>query len=102
MFDKDVLAVYEILKDRYDLTLTTSTAVDDGFTIDCPIIVGKANGLILWLYSDGDVFVLDVMDEGHTKGTHWHPYDVESAVENIAEFMDGRSDYHLSPFPNSK
>ena len=98
MFDKDVLAVYEILKDRYDLTLTRSTAVDDGFTIDCPIIVGKANGLILWLYSDGDVFVLDVMDEGQRKGTHWHPDDVESAVEDIAEFMDGKSDYHLRRF----
>ena len=98
MFDKDVLAVYEILKDRYDLTLTTSAAVDDGFTIDCPIIVAKAHGLILWLYSDGDVFVLDVMDEGHTKGTHRHPDDVESAVEDIAEFMDGKSDYCLTRF----
>ena len=98
MFDKDVLAVYEILKDRYDLTLTTSTAVDDGFTIDCPIIVATAHGLILWLYSDGDVFVLDVMDEGQRKGTHWHPDDVESAVEDIAEFMGGKSDYHLTRF----
>ena len=89
MFDQDVLAVYEILKDRYDLTLTTSTAVDDGFTIDCPIIVGKANGLILWLYSDGDVFVLDVMDEGHTKGTHWHPEDTTEAMALVAAFMDG-------------
>ena len=98
MFGQDVLAVNEILKDRYDLTLTRSTAVDDGFTIDCPIIVAKAHGLILWLYSDGDVFVLDVMDEGRTKGTHWHPDDVESAVEDIAEFMDGKSDYHLRRF----
>ena len=98
IFDKDVLAVYEILKDRYDLTLTNSTAVDDGFTIDCPIIVAKAHGLILWLYSDGDVFVLDVMDEGQRKGTHWHPDDVKSAVEDIAEFMDGKSDYHLRRF----
>ena len=98
MFDEDVLAVYEIQKDRCDLTLTNSTTVDDGFIIDCPIIVGKAHGQILWLYSDGAVFVLDVMDEGHTKGTHWHPDDVESAVENIAESMDGKSDYHLTRF----
>ena len=98
MFDQDVLAVYEMLKGRYNLTLTNSTAVDDGFTIDCPIIVGKAHGLTLWLYSDGDVFVLDVMNEGHTKGTHWHPDDVESAAEDIAEFMDGKSDYHLRRF----
>ena len=98
MFDKDVLAVYEISKARYNLTLTNSTAVDDGFTIDCPIIVAKAHGLTLWLYSDGDVFVLDVMDEGQRKGTHWHPDDVESAVDDIAEFMDGKSDYHLKRF----
>ena len=98
MFDEDVLAVYEMLKGRYDLTLTNSTAVDDGFIIHCPIIVAKSHGLILWLYSDGDVFVLDVMDESHTKGTHWHPDDVESAAEDIAEFMDGKSSYHLKRF----
>ena len=98
MFDEDVLAVYEILKDRCDLTLTNSTTVDDGFIIDCPIIVGKAHGQILWLYSDGAVFVLDVMDEGHTKGTHWHPDDVESAVEDIAAFMDGKSSHCLKRF----
>ena len=40
----DVLAVYAQLKDRYDLTLTNTLALDDGFTIDCPIITGHAHG----------------------------------------------------------
>ena len=30
----DVVKVYERLKDRFDLVLTTTSALDDGFTID--------------------------------------------------------------------
>ena len=94
-----VLEVYERLKDRYSLVLTTTSALDEGFTIDCPIIVGKAHGQIIELY-DGDVgsFVMDVMDEEQTKGTHWHPYDVEDAVGCIIEFMEGKTDYEMHPF----
>ena len=98
MTDEKVLEVYAQLKDRYDLILTTTSALDEGFTIDCPILVAKAHGQILELYSDGDMFVLDVMDAEQTKGTHWHPNDVDAAVEDIAEFMEGKSDYELYPF----
>lgn len=94
----DVFAVYDQLKDRYELVMTTTTALDEGFTIDCPILVGRAHGQIIELYDDGGIFVLDVMDEAQTQGTHWHPCDVEDAVEDIARFMDGKSDYKLSPF----
>lgn len=99
MTDENVLEVYAQLKDKYDLILTTTSALDEGFTIDCPIIVGKAHGQIIELYLDGDMFVLDVMDAKQTKGTHWHPYNVDSAVKHIVEFMEGRSDYKLHPFP---
>lgn len=101
MFDitvNDVLEVYGQLKDRYDLVLTTTSALDEGFTVDCPIIVGKAHGQIIELYEDGGVFVLDVMNAEKTKGTHWHPNDVEGAVDYIVEFMEGKSDYEMYPF----
>ena len=101
MFDStvdDVMAVYEQLKDRYDLVLTTTSALDEGFTIDCPIVVGKAHGQIIELYEDGGVFVLDVMDAAKTKGSHWHPNDVESAIDDIVKFMEGKSDYKMCYF----
>ena len=101
MFDitvDDVIEVYEQLKDRYDLVLTTTSALDEGFTVDCPIVVGKAHGQIIELYEDGGDFVLDVMDAEQTKGTHWHPNDVEGAIDDIVEFMEGKSDYILRPF----
>ena len=101
MFDitvDDVLKVYEQLKDRYDLLLTTTSELDEGFTVDCPIIVGKAHGQIIELYEDGGDFILDVMDVEQTKGTHWHPNDVEGAIDDIVEFMEGKSDYKMYPF----
>ena len=100
--EAEVLEVYELLKDRYDLVLTTTAALYEGFTMDGPIIVGKAHGQIMELYEDGVMLVLDVMDEQQTMGTHWHPWNAVCAAEDIAEFMDGRSDYHLNPFPKSK
>lgn len=94
----DVLQVYEQLKNHYPLRLTTTSALDEGFTIDCPIIVGQAHGQIIELYEYGGDFVLDVMDAAHTMGTHWHPNDVDAAIRDIRAFMDGKSDYVLSPF----
>lgn len=73
-------------------------ALDEGFTIDCPIVVGKAHGQIIELYEDGGVFVLEVMDAAKTKGSHWHPNDVESAIDDIVNFMEGKSDYKMCHF----
>jgi hypothetical protein len=96
--DEDLKVIYEQLKDRYELILTTTAALDEGFTVDCPILVGKAHGQIMELYLDEEMFVMDVMDAEQTKGTHWHPNDVEDAVKDIVKFMDGKSDYDLTPF----
>lgn len=94
----DLKAIYECLKDRYALVLTNTAALDEGFAEDCPILIGKAHGQILELYLDCEMFVMDVMDAEQTKGTHWHPDDVDSAIKHIEKFMDGKSDYDLSPF----
>ena len=37
----DGVKVYKCLKDRQGLLLTTAFALNAGFTVDCPIIVGK-------------------------------------------------------------
>ena len=96
--ENDVKAVYDQLKDRYDLTLTNTFALDEGFTADMPVIVAKAHGLILELY-DADILVLDVMNAEHTAGTHWHPYDIDAAVADVVEFMEGKREYKLLRFP---
>ena len=95
---EDVRAVYVQLKDRYPLQMTTAFALNEGYTMDCPVLVGKAHGQIIELYEDGGMFILDIMDEAQTKGTHFHPSDVECAVAEIAEFMDGKSDYKMQRF----
>jgi hypothetical protein len=95
--DAEVLAVYDLLKDKYPLTLTTTTDLNEGFTIDSALIIGKAHGQIMELYQDG-AFVMDVMDEAQTQGTHWHPSDIEEAANDIAAFMEGKQENNLVPF----
>ena len=96
--EKELLDVYERLKDQYGIVLTTTSAADDGFTVDCPIMVCRAHGQIMWLYACEDVFIMDVMDEKKTKGTHWHPWTVEDAVRDMTEFLNGRADYRTYTF----
>ena len=91
--EKDVFCVYNQLIGKYDLVLTTTFELDDGFTINAPIIVGKAHKQIIQLYACEDMFVMDVLNDEKTMCTHWHPYDVDMAVKDITEFMDGKSDY---------
>lgn len=94
----NIKKVYEQLKDKYELLLTTTLDLDEGFTVDCPVIVAKAHGQIIELYEDGGMFVMDVMNTEQTKGTHWHPYEVEHAIRDIVEFMEGKSNYKMEPF----
>lgn len=96
--EQDIFNVYEQLKNKYDLVLTTTSKLDEGFTVDCPIIVGKAHEQIIELYEWDGMFVMVVMDVEKTKGTHWHPYEINDAVNDIVEFMGGKSDYKMYPF----
>lgn len=103
MFDitaEDLYRVYNQLKDKYELQIANSLFLDPGFTVDCPVLVGKANGLTMWLYEDAGLFIMDVLNADHTKGTHFHPTDVEDALCDIVAFMEGTEKYTLSPFPN--
>lgn len=97
--DEDVFTVFAQLKDKYSLFMTTSQTFDPDFTDDFPLLVGKAHGLIILLYNDYGMFVMDVMDDAQTKGTHWHPLDVETAIEDIIKFMEGKEEYELLLFP---
>ena len=78
--------------------MTTTFAVDDGFEEDSPLLLANAHGLVLRLYAWSGDFVLDVVDADLTKGTHWHPFDVESAVEDIVQFMEAKPNYDLRRF----
>ena len=93
-----VYDIYEQLRDRYPLRMTRTTALDEAFTFDGPVLVGQAHGQILWLYEDCGEFILDVMDTARTMGTHWHPMDAEGAIADITTFMEGKADYPLRRF----
>ena len=92
----DVSAVYECLKDRYPLVLTNTFSLENGkedYDDDLPVLCGKCKIGSFVLYDDGlyPYFEVDMAD-----GTfihHWHPNDVEEAVEDVIKFMEGTHEY---------
>lgn len=91
--NNDVFDIYNALKDKYSLLMTNTLALDDGYTVDYPVLVAKAHGQAVRLYVDDGYFVFCVIDEAKDAETHLHPCDTQQALSFLVEFMDGRTDY---------
>lgn len=86
---REVLDVYERLKDRYDLTYThTAVLEDEGFTGDFPVICGTAQGRKFFLYDYYGEFVLSVAVPGKDYHDHGHPQSIDEAVEQVIELYE--------------
>ena len=105
----DIELIYEKVKERYDLRLTNTAALDDGFVWDVPVIYGESKQGRFWLYADenvpnphGIMFVFSVEYNGYDEQTedglekvtmchtHWHPQTIDQAIEDINNFMTGK------------
>ena len=101
MGNNDIEIIYEQLKDKYDLLLTNTFALDSGYTIDVKVLCGESIFGKFNLYKedeDWDEFVFSVeyatprrsrWNLSVEKYTHWHPYSREQAQEDVIAFMEG-------------
>lgn len=86
---REILEVYEQLKDRYDLRYTHTAALEDeGFTGDFPVICGTAQGRKFFLYDYYGEFVLSVAVPGKDYHNHGHPQSISEAVEQVIELYE--------------
>lgn len=100
----DIEFIYNQLKDKYELFYTNSFALNDGFSIDIPIICGESVLGKFYLYVDKDTmephdceFVFSVVYKKRTllskklkeHYTHWHLVSIDEAISNIEKFMTG-------------
>ena len=81
--------IYDRLRGRFPVTLTTAFAVDDGFTEDVPIIVGQSGMSDFWLYLYDDELVLSYGIPGQAHRDHGHPHRADEAVRWVTNFMEG-------------
>lgn len=95
MAQKSIRPAYEILKDQYDLVLTNTFALENGykdFREDFEILCGESGAGKFQIWHDGALFVFDV-DKADGTYTHWHPSNMEDIVEDIRAFMQGNCKY---------
>ena len=110
MENNDLQIIYEQLKDKYDLVLTNTFALNDGYKIDVPVLCGESLLGSFQLYIDDDwadghyEFVFSVKFAAPKKdgwffpkrdGTHWHPQTKKQALEDVIAFMEGTHKYCL-------
>lgn len=92
---QDLTLIFEKLKNTYCLTLTTTAALNDGYTIDVPVIRGIGSDRRFDLYKEDDCFFVFSMEffqkSDEDKYSHAHPYDVESAITLINKFMQEKN-----------
>ena len=87
MNDVDILeCAYEKLKDKYNIVLTSTKAIDERYTIDTMAITGKNKYGKFDLYSDGFLYVFSVEYNDNTS-LHFHPWDLEDIIKYIEQFM---------------
>lgn len=87
---QDLEFVYEKLKDNFDLELTNTFALNEGYTIDVPVIIGKSSNKKFYLYKEDDLFVFTTKlsdNSGNHECSHTHPYDVNDSINCIKKFM---------------
>ena len=97
----DLDFIYEHLKNKYDLILTNTFALDSGYTIDVKVLCGESIFGKFNLYKEDDEddeFVFSVeyaiprkkrWSLTPEKYTHWHPQSREQALNDVIAFMEG-------------
>lgn len=90
MENDNLTCIHSRLKEKYFLHLTTTFALNADFTEDMPLLWGEAYGRTFWLYEHGGEFVFSEEIPGQKYRDHWHPMDVPTALDAVADFMEGR------------
>ncbi len=74
----DLKIIYESLKTEYNIRLTLTSELNDGYTVDTPVIRGESERGVFDLYKDDGMFIFayELFDkEGEERYSHLHPYD---------------------------
>ena len=89
MDELDLEFIYNQLKDRYDLKLSSGLALDAGFSWDVKVLTGKSALGTFYLYDEvvHNILTYDTEEEMCVK--HWHPGDTQEALQMVIEFMEG-------------
>lgn len=93
---QDLKFIYDQLKNDYDLVFTTTYALNDGYTIDVPVIRGTGADRRFDLYKEDDLYVFsaEIFEKSpDEKYFHSHPVNTEIAIIWIKEFMSGKNDF---------
>ena len=81
--------IYDQLKDKFDLELTSGLKLDAGFGWDMEVLTGEGCLGRFYLYDEGVHYILNYDTDEGMANRHWHPEDTEEALRYVVAFMEG-------------
>ena len=87
--DKDIENLYDQLKSKYDLVLSSSILLKKKSKIDFPILCGKSDLGKFELFFDDVSFAFYAMHDNGEVFIHRHFQTISEAAETIEDFMNG-------------
>lgn len=100
----DLEYLYEKYKNKYDLTLTRTSQLNLGFTIDEDVLVGESKLGKMYLYKQDEYFDFvfsvefkstNIFRKEKIKHTHWHPQNFFEAADDLDKFMSNIEIFEL-------
>ncbi|MBQ8293475.1 MAG: hypothetical protein IJX78_06745 [Bacilli bacterium] len=100
----DLEYLYEKYKNKYELTLSKTSQLNLGFTIDEDVLVGESKLGKMYLYKQDEYFDFvfsveykseDLFGKEKIKHTHWHPQDFFEASDDLDKFMSNINIFEL-------
>lgn len=89
--DADIQAIYERLRDRYPIVLSSSLSLGFNGKVDFPVLYGQSVlGRFELFYDDVPSFAFYAMDDSGGVFAHFHLQTPAEAEKTVLDFMDGK------------
>lgn len=89
--DADIQAIYERLRNRYPLALSSSLSLGFKSKMDFPVLHGQSSlGRFELFYDDVPSFAFYAMGDNRTVFAHFHLQTPSKAEETVIDFMEGK------------
>lgn len=87
--DADIREIYEHLRSRYPIVLSSSLMLGFKSTFDFPVLHGKSSLGTFELFYDDVSFAFYAMRDNREVFAHFHLQTLANAEETVINFMEG-------------
>ena len=88
--ETDISSVYERIRHKYSVSLSSSLELDFKSPVDFPVLHGRSALGSFEVFFDDVSFPFYAMRENGEVYAHWHLQTLDEVEKTVADFMEGK------------